>query len=516
MRKILSLLFVLLLLCFPFSQGMAKTANGSLCYGDEGEEVRALQQALKDLGYKIGTVDGHFGAYTENAVRKFQKRNSLSVDGIAGTGTQNLIYEQAAKKTGNSTASTAASSSSTAASATTAADSGNTLFSGYATLRYGDSGSRVRELQTALGQAGYACGNDGRYGKNTQQAVSSFQKAHGLKADGVAGKATLKKLESALKGGNASAAAAVNTQTDGTASLQQKLKSLGYYQGAVDGSAGDMTVSAVRAFQSAVGLSADGVAGDQTLAALNQAVSTSTLKAGSSGSAVAQLQKRLKVLGYSVTVSSQYDQQTKKAVKQFQKDNGLSQDGSAGKKTLARLYSAGAKSASSASVTSSESAGSASSAAVSVSAPSVGQIRLLHWFNDIKPTLKSGQTILVYDPKTGISWSLKLYSLGRHADAEPATKTDTEQMVKAFGGVNTWNQRAVYVRLPGGTWTIASTHDMPHMSGSVKDNGFNGHLCVHFLRDMEEAQKNDPSYGVANQETIRAAWKNLTGQSISN
>ena len=56
---------------------------------------------------------------------------------------------------------------------------------------------------------------------------------------------------------------------------------------------------------------------------------------------------------------------------------------------------------------------------------------------------------------------------------------------------------------------------MPHMSGAVKDNNFNGHLCVHFLRTMSEAKKYDPSYGVANQNTIRAFWKSLTGEEIA-
>ena len=88
-------------------------------------------------------------------------------------------------------------------------------------------------------------------------------------------------------------------------------------------------------------------------------------------------------------------------------------------------------------------------------------------------------------------------------------------MLKAFGGANTWSQKAVYVRLPSGIWTIGATHDMPHMSGSVKDNNFNGHLCVHFLRTMSEAQKNDPSYGVANQNTIRSFWKSITGETIT-
>ena len=70
------------------------------------------------------------------------------------------------------------------------------------------------------------------------------------------------------------------------------------------------------------------------------------------------------------------------------------------------------------------------------------------------------------------------------------------------------------MKLPSGVWTIGSTHDMPHMTGNVKDNDFDGHLCVHFLRDMSEAQQNDPNYGVSNQKTIRALWKSLTGEEL--
>jgi len=142
-------------------------------------------------------------------------------------------------------------------------------------------------------------------------------------------------------------------------------------------------------------------------------------------------------------------------------------------------------------------------------------VRLLHWFNDIKPGLRSGQVLYIYEPSSGQGWNLRVYSCGRHCDAEPCTAEDTASMLKAFGGHNTWSQKAVYVRLPSGTWTIGSTHDMPHMSGSIKDNNFNGHLCVHFLRTMSEAQQNDPSYGVSNQNTIRAFWKSLTGEVIS-
>ena len=49
---------------------------------------------------------------------------------------------------------------------------------------------------------------------------------------------------------------------------------------------------------------------------------------------------------------------------------------------------------------------------------------------------------------------------------------------------------------------------------SIKDNNFNGQNCVHFLRDMDECAKNDPSYGVKNQKAIRENWKRLTGETV--
>jgi len=121
--------------------------------------------------------------------------------------------------------------------------------------------------------------------------------------------------------------------------------------------------------------------------------------------------------------------------------------------------------------------------------------------------------VLIYHPRSGISYNLKVYSPGYHLDAEPASFTDTRLMNRAFG-LPSWDIRTVYVQLPSGVWTLASMHNRPHLSGSINDNGFGGHLCVHFLRDMEEAQRNDPNYGVANQRAIRSAWKSLTGEEV--
>jgi peptidoglycan hydrolase-like protein with peptidoglycan-binding domain len=58
----------------------------------------------------------------------------------------------------------------------------------------GSHGHGVVELQQHLGQLGYALRPDGSYGPATAAAVRSFQQAHDLKIDGVAGVATLKAL----------------------------------------------------------------------------------------------------------------------------------------------------------------------------------------------------------------------------------------------------------------------------------------------------------------------------------
>ena len=53
-------------------------------YGSRGEEVRQIQTKLKRWGYYNGNVDGIYGTKTQEAVRYFQRKNGLKVDGIAG------------------------------------------------------------------------------------------------------------------------------------------------------------------------------------------------------------------------------------------------------------------------------------------------------------------------------------------------------------------------------------------------------------------------------------------------
>lgn len=49
-------------------------------YGSSGDEVRQIQQKLKNWGYYNGNVDGIFGSKTQEAVKKFQKANGLKQD----------------------------------------------------------------------------------------------------------------------------------------------------------------------------------------------------------------------------------------------------------------------------------------------------------------------------------------------------------------------------------------------------------------------------------------------------
>jgi hypothetical protein len=70
------------------------------------------------------------------------------------------------------------------------------------TLKPGDSGTEVKKLQRALTALGFAPGKaDGSYGPTTKKAVTDFQTAQGLTADGIVGPKTLAALRQALAGG---------------------------------------------------------------------------------------------------------------------------------------------------------------------------------------------------------------------------------------------------------------------------------------------------------------------------
>ncbi len=81
-------------------------------YGSRGEEVRTIQTKLKRWGYYDGNVDGIYGSQTLAAVKKFQQKNGLTVDGIAGAKTLQAmgIYNSSSNSSSSNSSSSTNSS----------------------------------------------------------------------------------------------------------------------------------------------------------------------------------------------------------------------------------------------------------------------------------------------------------------------------------------------------------------------------------------------------------------------
>lgn len=502
--------------------------------GMSGDDVKSVQSRLDKFGYYSGALDGIYGAATVAAVQAFQARNGLTADGKVGANTVKILYSSNA----------VAADPSAATPTPTPTQSFGIVPT--RTLREGSSGDDVKSVQSRLKALGYYTGTvDGNYGTGTMAAVASFQLRNNLSADGVAGTRTYKKLYSS------DALAAISTPTstpttgvtrptrllysgytgDDVKSVQQRLKDLGYLTDKVDGKYGANTVAAMRAFQLRNGLTGSGNGDTATytilysvnaITAEGKQVDSTTptvytnLKVGATGDAVLRLQQALSNLRYTVTINGTYDETTRAAVLAFQKRNGLAPDGIAGVNTQTKLYTGDCVTGDTALPDENKNGGTGNSGASFGNGPAKSQIKLQMWYTEIKPTIKSGQTVLVYEPSSGSSFRLRFYSLGRHADSEPLTAQDTAIMKAAWGGKFSWDEKPVYVLLPSGTWVLASMHCMPHLSGSIKDNDFDGHLCVHFPRTMEETIRNgDTKNGVRHQKDIRKAWKALTGEDIT-
>ena len=503
-------------------------------YGASGTRVKTLQNALNQLGYACGTVDGKYGAGTQRAVTAFQRDQRLTADGIAGKATLTRI--EALLSGGNTVQPETPAPEEKPEDSQPAGPIIPTR-----TMRKGCTGDDVKSVQTRLKELGYYTGSiDGICSSAMISAVKAFQQKNGLTADGLAGTKTYKILYSdkAIPADTdvkdepetpTDPSAIIPTRTlyrgatgDDVYSVSLRLKTLGFLQEATY-TCDSAMIAAVKKFQQAAGLTADGIAGPKTYEKLYDKdfklpEDTSgddyvpetfrNLYNGMTGADVTSLQNKLKALKYEVSATGTYDAQTITAVKAFQLRNGLTVDGIAGKKTQEKLYSGDCVTGDT--VVENESTG---STATGVS-PNGATIQLLHWTNDIKPVLKTGQNIIAYEPVSGISFTLYVMSRGRHCDVEPLTAADTALMMEAWGGKEDWTPKPVYIKLPDGRWSMATMHNVAHGSQTIKDNNFNGQNCVHFLRDMEEAKKNDPNYGVQNQEILREAWKALTGETV--
>ena len=103
-KKIIGIvLVVLLVVTFVTTLMMQNNEVQALSkYGSRGSEVRTIQDKLKRWGYYTGNVDGIYGSLTVAAVKRFQQKNGLKVDGIAGTQTLNAMGIMQSSSSGSS------------------------------------------------------------------------------------------------------------------------------------------------------------------------------------------------------------------------------------------------------------------------------------------------------------------------------------------------------------------------------------------------------------------------------
>ncbi len=83
----LAVVFAVNIALIALAQTIPEAHAQSYKRGSSGETVKKLQQRLSDWGYYDGAVDGVYGSRTEEAVKKFQRKNGLTVDGVAGPAT---------------------------------------------------------------------------------------------------------------------------------------------------------------------------------------------------------------------------------------------------------------------------------------------------------------------------------------------------------------------------------------------------------------------------------------------
>lgn len=86
----------------------------------------------------------------------------------------------------------------------------------------------------------------------------------------------------------------------------------------------------------------------------------------------------------------------------------------------------------------------------------------------------------VVDFETGLTFRVQRRAGTYHADVQPLTSSDTAIMKQIYNGQWAWKRRAVLIGLDDGRVIAASMNGMPHGSGAIKGNKFNGHFCIHF------------------------------------
>ncbi|OKH55782.1 cell wall-binding protein [Calothrix sp. HK-06] len=207
-----------------------RRVSGIIGKGDEGEEVRNLQERLRVAGYYYGNSTGIFGPITEDAVKRFQQAYKLEADGLVGPATLRRLPPVGIGY----------------------GEDGQNRRPSTDKLRLGDRGEPVRVLQEQLIKAGYLEGQpNGYYGPFTADAVRRFQAENYLAASGIAGPTTRAKLYASTNDGE--------SNEFNVLEIQRRLRERGFYKGPLNGVMGNDTKRAIKQAQEFYGISLNDV-----------------------------------------------------------------------------------------------------------------------------------------------------------------------------------------------------------------------------------------------------------------
>ena len=462
--------------------GSSSSSTVSLREGSSGSAVLELQTMLKSLGYYYGSLSGNFGSLTKTAVRKFQDDNGLTVDGIAGLKTLNLLRS----KTGNTTESSG--SGSITSSSVAESDSYFLINKDGVRLRTTYSLSSAAKTTMDKGTPVQAT-RKYNVGGTTWYNIS-VKKSSGNVYNGYVRGVVLDKVSKdtfIANGGktdlDASGAEILGMirVTANNVSIRESASSSSEKMGSAD--KGDVFFYTGRdgswyRIQSGYWIHKDYLhvmTDDEVKDYLASGdYSGDSYREGDTGTMVEWIQESLKTLKYySGTISGSYGSLTKEAVRHFQKDNGLSADGVAGPKTIAKIMQK-------VSEKNAEGAG---------TAKYNGKIYSVDW-GTYRTKIVSGTYATVTDIETGRTFEVKHQNgaRGNHADVEPRTKNDTRVLCSLYGVAtgsdlkknNCFQRRAVVLTNSNGEQFVGSIYAIPHGDDTVSGNGFDGQFCIHF------------------------------------
>ncbi len=230
------------------------------------------------------------------------------------------------------------------------------------------------------------------------------------------------------------------------------------------------------------------------------------LSDGDSGDDVISLQLRLRDLGYyNYKITGDFGSVTGQAVRDFQEDNHLKQDGIVGGKTAQMLYANGAtRSLYNRRIpTPTPTPTPKPTPKPTKNSPSSSSSKygIMAEWSEVNRLAPRGSTFTVKDYYTGITYTCYRMGGHKHMDVEPKTKDDTAKMKKSMGGKWTWQRRPLLVKIKG-KWYAASLYGEPHGQQTIRNNNMNGQVCIHFLNSRTHGTNiKDPDH----QRCIRIA-----------